>query len=122
MAVFVGGGVGASLRYYLGLWISSRTSVAFPWSTLVINISGSFLIGLILGWLVNYPSALGWRIFLVVGVLGGYTTFSSFAMETLNLLREKSYLYATGYFLGTCVVGLVACWFGVLISHAFTRN
>ena len=120
--MFIGGGIGASLRYWLGLWISARTNISFPWGTLLINLSGSFLIGLILGWLANSPFALGWRIFIVIGILGGYTTFSSFAMETVNLLRERSYMYATSYFFGTCLLGLAACWTGVIISHAMGRN
>jgi CrcB protein len=122
VTVFVGGGIGASLRYWLGLWISARTGPAFPWNTLVINVTGSLLIGLIVGWLIHSPGSLGWRLFLVIGVLGGYTTFSSFAMETVNLLRERSYLYAGSYILATCVVGIGACVIGVFISSLFGRN
>ena len=120
--VFLGGGLGASIRYGLGLWISSRTNISFPWGTFVINVTGSFLIGLILGWLVQSPASIGWRVFIVVGVLGGYTTFSSFAMETVNLLRERSYMYAASYLFGTCILGLAACWTGVIISQAFGRK
>ncbi len=120
--VFIGGGLGASTRYWLGLWISSRAGVLFPWNTFAINVSGSFLIGLVLGWLGTSPSGLGWKLFLVVGVLGGYTTFSSFAMERLNLMREKSYSYASAYVIGSVALGLIACWIGTLVAHSILKS
>lgn len=121
LLVFVGGGIGANVRYWLGLWILSRTSIAFPWSTFVINFTGSFLIGLIFGLLVNQPATHSWRVFLVVGCLGGYTTFSTFTIETVGLLRDRSFLYALGNLVGSPLAGLVACWLGLVATRAFAR-
>jgi CrcB protein len=120
--VFIGAGLGANARYWLGLWILTRTSIAFPWGTFWINVSGSFFIGLALGILVNLPSTHSWRVFVIVGFLGGYTTVSSFSLETLGLLRERSYTYALGNLLGSCVLGLVACWLGLVITSAYSRG
>lgn len=120
--VFAGGGLGASVRFLLGTWIAERTAATFPWNTLAINVSGALLIGLLLGYLLNVQAAVGWRLFLVVGVLGGYTTFSTFSLETVNLLRERSYLYAFGNIAASILLGLGATWAGLLLSGAGSRG
>lgn len=121
LLVFVGAGLGANARYWLGLWILARTTIAFPWATFVINLTGSFLIGLVFGLLVNVPATHSWRVFLVVGFLGGYTTFSTFSIETVGLLRDRSYLYALGNLVGSPLAGLFACWLGLVLTRAYSR-
>src|SRR6476661_8817976 len=85
--VGLGGFLGANARYILGLWIVGRVGSAFPWNTLLINVTGSLAIGVILTVLTERIVAdPAWRLFLVVGFLGGYTTFSSYTFEAISLL------------------------------------
>ncbi len=91
-----GGFLGANTRYALGLWIVSRLGSAFPFSTLLINVTGSFAIGALLVLLTErFVTDPAWRLFLVVGFLGGYTTFSSYTFEALTLI-EQGYLLDPG--------------------------
>src|SRR6266702_897674 len=91
LMVLLGGGVGALARYVLGTAIAARIGGRFPLGTLVINVSGSFLMGLLMTLLTErlqpHPNL---RLLLIVGFLGGYTTFSSFEWETLSLVRDGS--------------------------------
>ncbi|CAN5553854.1 fluoride efflux transporter CrcB [soil metagenome] len=120
--VFLGAGLGANARYWLGLWVLSRTGILFPWGTFLINVTGSFLIGLTLGFMSHLSSTHSWRVFLIVGFLGGYTTFSTFSIETVGLLRAKSYLAAMGNFFGSCLLGFAACWLGLILTSAFSKG
>jgi CrcB protein len=86
--VGLGGALGAVARYLLGMWIATRVSPDFPWSTFLINSSGSFLIGVILGLASAGELSNEARLFLAVGVLGGHTTFSTFSYESLELLAD----------------------------------
>lgn len=117
--VGIGGFAGANARYWLGAWIQGRGS-AFPWSTFVINVSGSFLLGLILTLLSEryaVPRAPEMRLLLAVGFLGAYTTFSTFSYETLTLVQSADWARALGNALGSLVVGFVAAWLGVVLGR-----
>jgi CrcB protein len=115
----VGAAVGANARYYVGQWVAAWLGVSFPAGTLIVNLSGSFLIGVI-------ATLLGerllvdphWRLLLVVGLLGGYTTFSSFSFEVVTLLQADRWLAATAYVLASVVLGLVACLLGIGLVRA----
>lgn len=89
LVLFAGGGIGAVLRFALALWVDERAPVAFPWGTLAVNVSGCFLIGLVAS-LADEQHLLTplMRLFLVAGVLGGFTTFSTFGLETWRLLED----------------------------------
>ncbi len=116
--VGLGGFLGANLRYLLGRAIVERYGAAFPWGTLAINLTGAFLIGVIAEWLLlreDVPAS--WRLFLVIGVLGGYTTFSSFALEIVALMRDDKLLRAMTYLLVTNVAGIALCFFGVALAR-----
>jgi len=115
--VLVGGGTGALARYVLGTAIMQRYGGPFPLGTFVINISGSFLIGLLMTMLTErlQPHPY-WRLLLVVGFLGGYTTFSSFEYETLQAARDGSKWLALLNVVGSVVVGYVAVWLGMLLA------
>ena len=120
LLVFVGGGIGAMLRVAAALWVEQRVAPPFPWGTLVVNLSGCFAIGLIATLadersLVSPPA----RLFLVAGVLGGYTTFSTFGLETWRLLAEGHAPGALAYMGASLAGGLVAVVAGVLIGRAF---
>lgn len=118
LAIFVGGGFGALLRYELGGFVQRSTGAFFPWGTLFVNASGCLAIGL-LATLLEERSLLGptWRLFLLVGVLGGYTTFSSFGLETWRLVESGDWLRAAGNAGGSVTIGLVAVAGGVAIAR-----
>lgn len=109
LVVLAGAGLGGVTRYALGMWIMART--------FFINISGSFFIGLLMtlltGRLHPHPN---WRLFLVVGVLGGYTTFSSFQYETLQAVRDGARWMGLIYVTGSVLLGYVAVWLGAVLA------
>src|SRR5258708_12437897 len=87
--VFVGGGLGASLRHFINVVCAKSLGTAFPYGTFIINISGSIAMGLIAGYLAfKGEASQPWRLFLMTGILGGYTTFSAFSLDTA-LLYER---------------------------------
>jgi CrcB protein len=115
--VGLGGALGAVARYLLGTWIATRVSPDFPWSTFLINVSGSFLIGVILGLASAGQLSNEARLFLAVGVLGGYTTFSTFSYESLELLADGSMRTFLLNTLGQLSGGLIAVYCGLVVSR-----
>lgn len=110
LSVAVGGALGAVCRYLLGNFISRASCSALPWGTFAINIIGCFCMGLLMTLML--PAA--WRLFLCVGLLGGFTTFSSFGYESLMLLTEGNIAAAAAYSGGSLLLGLLAAGAGVL--------
>ena len=120
--VALGGGLGATTRYLLGGWVVGRLGGAFPFHTLLINVSGSLAIGLLLVLLTERLVVdPAWRLLLVVGFLGGYTTFSSYTFEAVSLLEEGDWLAALGYVVGSNGLGLVAAYLGMLLAREIRR-
>lgn len=118
LLVAAGGAIGAVVRYLLGGWIQGRLGPDFPWGTFIVNVSGSLLIGVVLG-LVDRGALSGEaRLFLAVGILGGYTTFSTFSYETLKLIEQGNLGATLLNALGQVAAGLVAVYVGVVISRA----
>ncbi len=116
--VGIGGFLGANARYWLGRAIVERTGSAFPWGTLLINITGAFLIGVIAEVLLMRQDAPpAWRLFLVIGVLGGYTTFSSYALEIVALLQSDRTMRALAYLAFSNVAGIALCLLGVTLAR-----
>jgi CrcB protein len=117
--VAIGGGLGAVTRYALGLLIVARLGTAFPLHTLIINVSGSFVIGVLL---ILFTERLlvdpAWRLLLVVGFLGGYTTFSSYTFEALALVEGGEAMGALVYVLTSNGLGLGATLLGMAIARA----
>jgi fluoride exporter len=117
--LFAGGGIGSMLRYAVGLWVEARTGPGFPWGTFVVNISGCFLIGVIATLADEYawitPAA---RLALVTGVLGGFTTFSTFGLETWELVEDGRALLALANAAASLAAGLAA----VVVGVQFTRQ
>jgi fluoride exporter len=108
--------VGSLLRYVAGVAIMSRWGGRFPIATFLINVTGSFAIGALATVLGNVSNPL-WRPLLIVGVLGGYTTFSSFEWETFAAARGGAGGIALLYVLGSVILGYAACWLGVLVAR-----
>ena len=118
----VGGGLGASARYALGSWVVARLGSSFPFHTLLINVTGSLAIGVLLVLLTERLVAEpAWRLLLVVGFLGGYTTFSSYTFEALALLEEGDWLAALGYILGSNGLGLLGAYVGMVVARGVAR-
>jgi CrcB protein len=119
--VAIGGALGSMARYGLGGLVSDKFGQSFPWGTLVINVTGSFVIG-ILGALTApegkmTPQSRALTIQLIItGVCGGYTTFSSFSLQTLNLLRDREWFYAGGNVLLSVTLCMIAVWLGYLLG------
>ncbi len=117
--VIAGGGLGSAARYLVGVWMVTHAGGAFPWGTLSVNIVGSFLIGL-LATLADESGALGpeTRLFLIVGVLGGFTTFSAFSFESWRLLDQGDAARALLYVGSSVGLGLAAAMGGVVLARA----
>ena len=115
--VGIGGFLGAIVRYGVGLWAGQRWGRVFPLGTFMINVSGSFLIGLLMPILTErFILNPQWRLLLVVGFLGAYTTFSTFEYETGALLRDSEYLYASLNIVLSVVVGFIALKMGDILA------
>ena len=118
LLVLAGGAIGAPLRYLLDLHIQARHDSVFPWGTLAVNLAGCFLFGWI--WSVGAERELigaESRAILLVGFLGAFTTFSSFAFEGVGLLREGAILPALGHLIGQNVTGLLLVWVGLAVGR-----
>jgi CrcB protein len=119
VGVALGGALGASARYVLDRAIEQHTFSVFPWATFTINISGCFVIGIVTAALVDRHHLPAWiRIGLVVGVLGGYTTFSTFAQEALTLFDAHDIAVALAYTVGSVAVGIAGVYAGELVGRA----
>lgn len=118
LAVAAGGALGAGLRYGVGLW-SSRLYSGFPWHTMLVNVLGSFLIGVLMAFAVDKGAVSGeWRLFLGTGVLGGFTTFSTLAYETIAMAQDGLWVSSLANVILTCVVGLSMAWLGLVVGRA----
>ena len=120
LLVFAGGGIGAAARYWLSGLVYQRLGSEFPSGTLLVNVIGCLLIGFLMSLFeerfVLYPSL---RIFLTIGILGGFTTFSSFSFETMALLRDGEVLYASANILLSVVMCLGGTWVGLTLGKIF---
>lgn len=112
LLVFIGGGLGASLRHAINVGCARACGTHFPYGTFVINITGSLVMGLIAGYLAfKGDAAQPWRLFIMTGVLGGYTTFSAFSLDAVLLYERGELALAAFYVLASvmlAVLGLVA--------------
>ena len=119
--VFIGAGLGGVLRHALNNAIPRVLGLSFPWATPVINVTGSVVMGLLVGWLA-FKAGAGWsqhvRLFVATGILGGYTTFSTFSLETVLLFERQAYAAAAAYVLGSVICGVL----GLYVALMFTRS
>jgi CrcB protein len=115
--VMIGGAIGAGTRHLIGQIMLARLGPGFPWWTLSINILGSLLMGLLIGWLARSGGGDTTRLFLGVGILGGFTTFSSFSMEFWMLFERGQVAQAAAYVLTSVIVGIALCGAGLLVMR-----
>jgi len=115
--VMLGGATGSLMRYVLGTAIMARIGGRFPAGTVFINITGSFLIGFLMTlWTERLQPHTNWRLLLVVGFLGGYTTFSALEWETFSLVRDGSRWLGLLNSVGSVLLGYIAVWLGAAIA------
>ena len=118
LAVMAGAALGGLLRYAVVTGVTERFATRFPLGTLVVNVTGCFLIGLLMTVLTErlIPHR-NWNLFLVSGILGGYTTFSAFGWETFQSGREGGHAIALANVVLSCVLGYLAVWLGVILAR-----
>ncbi len=120
VAVAVGGAIGSVGRFWLATVMTALTGPRFPWGTLLINVLGSFVIGLVGGFTLT-PGRVGMhpdiRIFLMTGVCGGFTTFSAFSLQTLELMQSGDVVPALGYAIGSVILCVLATYGGWLLGR-----
>jgi fluoride exporter len=115
--VALGGALGSAARYLVSGWFAARFGPAFPYGTFVINVTGSFIIGLFLAFAQDRISLSPyWRLFFAVGVVGGYTTFSTFEYESVRLLQDGQMLLAASYLVGSVVLGAIGTVAGIAVG------
>ena len=118
LLIAVGGGLGSLARYLAGIAIMTRYAGRFPWGTLTVNVTGSFLIGLLMTILTQrFQPHPYWRLLLVVGFLGGYTTFSSFEWETYAAVREGGFWIGLINVVASVAFGYAAVWLGAMLAR-----
>lgn len=120
LIIFIGGGLGSVARYLANRWIVSQGVTVFPYGTFLVNIIGCLLIGFLV--FVTEKAniaAVEWRLFLVTGFCGGFTTFSSFAFENIQLLTNHQLFSFILYTLGSIALGFLATYLGILLARAF---
>ncbi len=117
--VGVGGCLGSILRFWVGSYIGSRLGTRFPYGTFVVNVTGSFLIGLVFALLTARTQwSPNWRYLIPIGFIGGYTTFSSFEYETFRIIHDGQIGMGFLYVALSVIVGFVAVWGGVMTGRA----
>lgn len=118
LLVATGGAIGAVMRHLSSSAALRVMGPAWPYGTFTINVAGSLLMGVLVGWLAfRGEGGTQWRLFLGTGVLGGFTTFSAFSLETALMIERKEFGPAALYSLGSVAVGLVALFVGLWISR-----
>jgi fluoride exporter len=120
LLVFLGGGLGSSLRHTINVVCARTLGTAFPYHTFIINITGSTVMGLIAGYLASKgDAAQSWRLFLMTGILGGYTTFSAFSLDAGLLYERGAIGLALLYVLGSVVLSIAGLFAGLALVRHF---
>lgn len=117
LAAFVGGGIGSVLRLGVGRWSLLHGATGFPWATLAVNLLGSFLIGVLAARLSAFEAGHVLRLFLVTGLLGGFTTFSAFSLDAMTLWQRGNAGAAIAYVLASVLLSLAAAPLGFTLAR-----
>ena len=115
--VMAGGAIGAAARYHGGIAVTAIAGAHWPWATFAVNVVGALLIGLVAGWAMTRGVSEPWRLFVMVGILGGFTTFSAFSLELWRMVEAGAVLSALGYALASVLVTLGAVAAGMALSR-----
>ncbi len=115
--VAIGGALGASGRHLVGLWAGRSLGSGFPYGTFIVNIVGSLLMGFVIGWLLTRDGSDHLKLLIATGFLGGFTTFSAFSLDAINLLERKAYSPFLLYVGGSVIVAILALWAGLMIAR-----
>jgi CrcB protein len=117
LIVFLGAGLGGAFRHGVNVGAARLFGFGFPYGTLIVNVLGSFIMGLLAGYFAFRPGVgQHMRLFLTTGILGGFTTFSTFSLDTALLIERHAYVLAAAYVLGSVAAALIALFIGL---HAF---
>lgn len=117
IAISLGAIAGALCRYYLTIWSVQRFGISFPYGVFFINLSGCFLMGFLATLWVDQPTFPEVRLMLITGFLGAYTTFSTYGLDTLDLLRNQSFSAASLYWLGSAALGVFFVQLGAMLAR-----
>lgn len=118
LLVMAGGAIGAAMRFLVGAATLRAFGTGYPWGTLLVNLAGGLLMGLLAGGLARTSAADGWRLFLGVGVLGGFTTFSAFSLEAALMIERGQLGVALGYALASVIGSVLALFAGLAIARS----
>ena len=119
LIVFLGAGLGGALRHGVNVGAAKLFGFGFPYGTFIVNVVGSFIMGLFAGYFAyrsGVPQHL--RLFLTTGILGGFTTFSSFSLDAAVLIERNSFVLAAGYIVGSVAAGVAALFFGLAVFRS----
>ncbi|MET4081296.1 CrcB protein [Pedobacter sp. UYP30] len=118
LIIFFGGGLGSVLRFIVNRWVVGFVNSAFPYGTFIVNITGCFLIGFFVFYTERFgANALNWRLFLITGFCGGYTTFSSFSFENVQLMSDHQIFTMLLYTFASIALGFLAAYGGILAAR-----
>lgn len=118
LLVGLGGGIGSMARYLSQRWVQTLYPHHFPWGTLAVNVIGGLAIGIFWGMsFKSFNDNESWKMFLMVGLCGGFTTFSAFTLEGIGLIREQRMALFFAYVAASVILGLLATWLGMLITR-----
>ncbi len=115
--VGLGGAIGSIARWLCQRFVSNHYNFYFPWATFSVNIIGCFFIGIFWGMSLRSAVNEDWRLFLMAGLCGGFTTFSAFTLEGVGLMREQKFFLFFMYIGASVLIGLVATWLGMRLSR-----
>jgi CrcB protein len=116
LTVFLGAGIGGAMRHGVNVTAAKLLGVGFPFGTLTVNIVGSFVMGLLVEWFaLKFDPGQAWRLFLTTGILGGFTTFSAFSLDTAVLIERDAYLATSLYILISVVGSLAGLFLGLIL-------